>query len=276
MKRFLNSFLKFIKNNPFVYVFVAAVFFVIVVVAYKVAFSKPTYIYAKVKMGQGLWWASTAKSPIWFVNSIKKGDVATDLLGNPIAVITSLRYYPWYTSNQYDVYMNLELKVTESKKTGTYSFNRSTIGVGSPIDLQFPGSQFSGTIIDLSTKPIVDQYVTKTIYMTKKYAYPWEYSAINIGDKYVDGEDTVFEIIDKSTTDSSDVYTTEQSQVQMPVVNPSTYDTRKYIIVKAKIKVKPIDGQFIYGEEQIVAPGRFLNVLTKNYSFTDYMISDVQ
>ena len=66
-------------------------------------------------------------------------------------------------------------------KTGKYNFKRSTIGVGAPIDFEFPNVQFSGTIMTISEKPLIEKYVEKTIYMTKKYAYLWEYDAIHIG-----------------------------------------------------------------------------------------------
>ena len=96
---------QFALKNYFISIFLACIAFVVLVAGYKLFFPKPTYIYVRVKIGQGLWCASTTKPPIWFINSIKKGNTQNDLLGKPLAEILSVRYYPWYnTNNQYDVY----------------------------------------------------------------------------------------------------------------------------------------------------------------------------
>ncbi|MBI3366570.1 hypothetical protein HY041_03010, partial [Candidatus Roizmanbacteria bacterium] len=220
---------------------------------------------------QGLWWASTAKPAIWFVSALKKGDVETSLTGSPIAEILNIRYYPWYSSGQYDLYLTLKLKVSGNPKTGKYNFKRSTIGVGSPIDLEFPSVQISGTVIQLDTNPFEEKTVTKTVILTKKGAFPWEYSAINIGDKYFDGEQNVFEVLDKKSTDiavqSPDVYGNSTD---------STLDPKKYIVVKAKIKLQEKNNQLIFGEEQVINPGKTINISTANFTFNDYVVGGIE
>jgi len=262
---------KFTRENYFISIFIACILFVGFVSAYRIFFSKSTYVYAKVKMGQGLWWATTQKSPVWFVNAIKKGNVEGDLTGNPTAEILSVRYYPYYASGQYDVYLNVKLKVSSLGKSKKYSFKRSTIGVGSPIDFEFPTVQFSGTIIELSDKPIIDKYIEKTIYLTKKYAYPWEYDAIRVGDKYFDGEETVFEILDKTASDNNQIIATEFGKAV-----PGLTETTKYIILKAKIKAKDEAGKLVFGEDQIINTGRSLNISTANFTFTDYFVGGIE
>ncbi len=267
----LKKLIKFSLDNYFISIFVACILFVGFVSIYKLFFAKSTYVYAKVKMGQGLWWASTAKPPIWFVESLKKGDVQTNLTGTPIAEILTIRYYPWYSSGQYDLYLTVKLKVNGNPKTGKFNFNRSTIGVGSPIDLEFPSVQISGTVIQLDTKPIEEKLVTKIITLTKKNAYPWEYDAIQVGDKYFDGEQSVFEILDKKSTDIA---------VQAPDVygnnTGSTLDLKKYIAVRAKIKVQKKNNQLIFGEEQIINPGKTINISTSNFTFNEYVVGGVE
>lgn len=268
----LKKLIKFSIDNYFISIFFAAIAFVAIVSVFKLFFVKPTYVYAKVKMGQGLWWASTQRPSIWFVQNIKKGDVERDLVGSPIAQILSVRYYPWYTSNQYDVYLTVKLKVSGNKKTQKYNFKRSAIGVGSPIDFEFPNSQFSGTITDLKNEPIKDNYVEKIVYLTKRYAYPWEYDGIKIGDKFFDGEDTVFEVLDKSSSDTAEVITQESTKI----LNLQTTELRRYITVKAKIKVKKVGEQYVFGEEQVLSPGKPINVSTSSFSFTDYIVASIQ
>ncbi|GIW63855.1 MAG: hypothetical protein KatS3mg091_657 [Patescibacteria group bacterium] len=162
---FLKKIWKFLVDNYFISIFIACIGFVAVVSVYKLFFVKPTYVYAKVKVGQGLWWASTQKPSSWYLeafqNVIKTKESENDLSGNPQSQILSMRYYPTYIQNQYDVYLIMKLKVSKLGKTGKYNFKRSSIGVSSPVDFEFPSVQFSGTIIDISEKPIKDKLSRK-------------------------------------------------------------------------------------------------------------------
>jgi len=268
--KLLKRLWKFAIDNYFISIFFACIAFVILVSAYKLFFTKPTYIYVRVKMGQGLWWASTAKPSLWFIKNIKKGDVQTDLIGKPIAEILSVKYYPTYISNQYDVYLHMKLQVTGNKKAGKYNFARSTIGVGAPVDFEFPSSQFSGTVIDLSSLPIKDKYLNKIIYLSKPFAYTWEYDGIKVGDKFFDGEDNVVEILDKYSGE----YTTVLANKN--VIDQTASQTRQGITVKLRLKGKIDDGKFIFGNDQIISPGKTAYLSTDNFSFTDYLVSKVE
>ena len=170
-KRFkLKNIITFIKKNYFLIIFAGCIGFVGVVAFYKLFISKPTYVYAKVKVGQGLWWATTQRPSLWFVRAIEQANEQKELTGKTLAKILNVTYYPYYGSGQYETYITAQLKVSKVGGTGTYNFNRETIGVSSSIDLEFSNVQFSGTIIDLSETPIKDSYVEKTIYLTKKYS----------------------------------------------------------------------------------------------------------
>ncbi len=274
MKINWKKLLRFTTDNYFISIFIAIILFVGFVSIFKLFFSKPTYVYARVKVGQGLWWASTQRPSIWFVKAIKEHETQKDLLGQPSAQILEVRYYPYYASSQFDIYVTLKLKVTGNKKTGEYLFNRSTIGIGSPIDLEFPTTQFSGTIIALGDKPIKDTYVEKTVTMTKKYAYPWEYDAIKVGDSYFDGVDTVFTVIDKQANDTNQITTTES--FGSGVTNSALSEPRKFITVVAKMKLKQEGGQLVYGEEQNVSLGRNIGPATPNFTFNDFIVASIE
>ena len=261
----------FLKQNYFLLVIMACVGFVGLVEFYKLFISKPTYVYTKVKVGQGLWWASTQKPSLWFVKAIQQAKEQKDLTGKPIASVLDVSYYPYtassYLSGQYDAYVTLKLKV--SKVGGSYSFNRNTIGVGSSIDLEFPNVQFSGTIIALSTTPFHDQYTEKTVYLTNRLPLPWEYDQIHIGDSQTNGNQTVFTILDKSYGEVTDTTYIQQGTL---VSTPTSLYT-----VKAQIRVKKVNGQDVFGEEYVVAPGKLLQgVATDNFTFTDYYITKVE
>lgn len=271
----LNSMRKNMLNffqgrNYLIILLFLILFLVAVIIVAKSFLTTPTYIYAKVKVGQGLWWANTSKPPIWYVNSMVEGDEARNLLGSFNAKILSKRYYHYYGSDQFDIYLVVKLKATHSRN-GEYSFNRSTISVGSPIEMQFPKVDITGSVIDLSLEPISDKLETKTIYFSKRNAYPWELSAIHVGDKYFDGKDIIFEVEDVSGIDttnlSSDVFGNSTASISEPT---------KYIAVKAKAKMKQVNGQWILGEDHLIIPGKVINIDTSNFSFDNYIVISVQ
>jgi len=269
MKKTLKKIIRFLIDNYFLSIFFACVAFVALVSIYKLFFVKPTYVYVKVKVGQGLWWASTQKPSIWFVKNFKKGDQELNLNGRPIAEILSVRYYPWWGSNQYDVYLIMKLKV-KKMSSGKYNFKRSTIGVGAPVDFEFPKVQFSGTITELSEKSIKESYREKIIIITKRNANPWEYDSIKIGDFYFDGQEKVAEVLEKNASNTQTLVS--DTLGNYPDITP---EQRKYIFVKLKLKGKIKDNQFVFGEEQIIAPGKTINLATQNFQFQDYLVAKV-
>jgi len=270
MKKYFKKILKFFINNYFLSIFFACIAFVGLVSIYKLFFVKPTYVYVKVKVGQGLWWASTQKPSIWFVKNFKKGDKELDLTRKPIAEILSVRYYPTYLPNQHDVYLLIKLKVTKMG-SGKYNFKRSAIGVGAPVDFEFPKVQFSGTIIELSEKPIKEIYQEKTIIITKRNANPWEYDSIKVGDFYFDGQEKVAEILEKNAKNTQTLIS--DALGNYPDIAP---EQRKYIFVKLKIKGKIKDNKFVFAEEQIITPGKTINLTTQNFQFQDYVVAKME
>ncbi len=261
----------FIKKNYFLVIFGFCMLFVGVVAFGKLFISKPTYIYVKIKVGQGLWWATTAKPSIWYIKSIKEGDVAKSLLGSVTAQVLSKRYYRYYGGDQYDMYMTLKLKADYNKNNGAYSFNRSVISISSPIDIQFPTVDITGTVTDLSKNSFEDKYYEKIITLSKRNAFPWEFEAIKTGDKYFDGESTIFEVLEKNANDSGTIVADKLGNL-----NVNNNDPTKNITVMAKVMLRKINDQWILGEDQLVSPGRTLSISTTNFVFDAYIVSSIQ
>jgi hypothetical protein len=271
-KSFLKKIWQFLVDNYFLAIFFAAIAFVGFVSIYKIFFVKPTYVYVKVKVGQGLWWASTQKPSIWFIEGLKQAqnEAEKELTGQPAAKILSIRYYPSYIANQYDVYVTMRLKVTRLGKTGKYNFKRSAIGVAAPVDFEFPSAQFSGTITQISEKPIEDKLTEKTVILTKRAADPWEYDSIKVDDFYFDGQEKTFVIIDKTAKETQTL--TSDLFGNYPDISP---ETKKYIFLKAKIKVKKEGNNFLYGEEQLVSLGKTLNIATNSLLLENYKVASI-
>ncbi len=262
---------KFAAANYFLILFIAIVGFVGLVSAYRMFLVKPKYVYAKVKVSQGLWWANTGRAPIWFVNGLKK-DMArkSPTTRNPKAKIVSMRYYPYWGSNQYDIYLLLRLRVNGNSVTG-YSFNRSGLVVGSPIEFSLPSVEVTGTVLDIYEKQPSRNYVEKTITLVKSNAYPWEYDGITVGDRYFNGEEVVFEVLSKSQADNA-FYNTESLSNSI-----SFYpEPRKVVTVKARIKLQENGDQLVYGEEQEIKLGKNMNIGVNKFQFEDFQIAALE
>lgn len=251
----MKKLIHFIKKNYYLLVFSIVIIFVAIFSFYKIFTTKPTFIYVKVKLGQGLWWATTAEPPAWLVDSIKKSNTADDL---PVKVL-EVRHYPFFSTgvnnqfiDQYNTYLSLKLKVTGNKNANNFSFNRSSIAIGAPIDLDLSKTQISGTIISFSKDPIKDIYLDKDIELTKTDPFSWENEAIKIGDYYFDGEEKVFEITGKQISEDN-----------------------RSLTVKAKIKLKRFDNQLIFAEDRVIAVGTNINIFTNNFSFNNYVVSRI-
>jgi len=245
----------FIKKNYFLLIFTFVILFVALFSFYKLFITKPTYIYAKVKLGQGMWWASTAEPPLWMVSSIKKTSNSIDV---PLINVLRIQYYPYFTTginnqfiDQYNTYLTLRLKVAGSRNTNDFFYNRSVVAVGAPIDLELSNVQVSGTIISFSKELIEDQYIEKIVYLAKENPFSWEYDGIKVGDYYFDGENKAFEIIGKEIS-----------------INNS-------LIVKAKIKVKEINNRLVFGEDRVIIVGKNINIITNKFNFNNYIVSRI-
>jgi hypothetical protein len=247
----------------------------------KLATGETHLIYVKIKVSQGLWWATTTKPNLWLAKGIKKGDTEYSLLGKPKAEILEVRYYPFFdetqqTEDKYDIYLKVKLIASYDNRREQYTFHRTAIAVGSAIELETQNSQITGTVIEISENEFEDEYVEKTITLIKEEGYfkdnPYQFDNIKIGDSYFDGEDVVFEIIDKQLKKSV-------------VLVPTSYGTlheqevasRQNIIIRVKIKARKKDGQLFFGEEKVLNIGSPLIISTTNTKFDkEYIIGEIK
>jgi len=271
----LKKIFKTIKSNYIISIFVGIVILVGILSGYKYFYTKSSYVYVKVKLSQGLWWANTAKPNVWFVNSLKKNQKEYDILGNPIAEVLNVKYFPTFGGNQFDIYLTLKVKANHNNRTNEYTFKRSTLSVAAPIDLQLNSTTVSGTVIELSETPFQDKYVEKIVYLSNpNYSkdFPYLYNKITIGDKFFDGENYDFEVLDKSL---------QKKILSIPnnltgQIYEQEVDTIQNIFVKAKMRLKVKNNQLYFGEEYRVTTNATIPISTPNYIFDGYSIIDVQ
>jgi hypothetical protein len=263
------------KSAPLMFV-LFVIGFTLLVSFFKASFAPEEKMYVKVKLSQGFWWASSTKPDAWFIAGIKEGEAETDVLGNEIAKVVKVTHYPYIPmdrgfEDKYDIYITVELAAKYQGDTKEPVFKRSAISIGSPIELSFPSSQISGTIIDLSQTPFDENLVEKRITLTKRFAYPWEFQAISVGDTYNDGDTDVFRVLTKSQRRTS-VLTPNS----FGYLGTNTYEETSYITVEALVKAKEKNGQLIFGEDKILTNGNTLSVVTNNLVYDGYVVSSIK
>lgn len=272
---FWYKVIRIIINNWFLLIFFSCIAFVGTVSFYKLFVKQENFVYAQVKVSQGLWWASTQRPPLWLAQALKAQMQAKDLTGAAKARILSVRAYPYYGSNQYDLYLDLKLKVTGQLKTGTVNFNRSALTVGSPIELTFPTVELTGTVINLSSKLFKNNGEWLTITLIKSNSYQWEYEAIEIGDSYFDGQEKVLVVTDKQLEPnlaySLDYYGGYGERSLIGLYPQPRYN----LIITAKIKAKQDSGRWLYAQDQELKLGKTTPLSTDRFLFQDFVLAKI-
>ncbi len=278
----LKKIFKKLTYHYVIVIFVVVISIITSYSVYKVFFTSSSTIYVRIKFGQGLWWASTSKPNIWFINAIKKGEKEYDLFGKSSAELVEIRYYPAQDSDQqvknntgYDIFLTLKLNANFNKKINKFMYKRAIINVGSPIEVELSSVHVTGTVIAIDTKNFQDKYVDKTVllvYQQGFYAdYPYLYDSIIIGSKYFDGVDNVFEILDKKIQENIISVPDSRGNLLTQPMN-----TIQNIVVKAKLRVKEKNGQLFYAEEQPIRVGSTLFLTTPTHMFNEYTVSQIE
>lgn len=269
---------KFIRQNFFISFIVAITILTVLVSLFRYVSAPSQEIYVKIRLGQGLWWANTSKPPVWFPPAIQKGQKQKDLLGKTKAEIVEVRHYPSKASPdsldlpaEYNIYTTIKLNIKRSPGTGKYVYNRTPVLVGSPIELEFPTVDITGTVIAVNETPIEDIYLEKEIVLFKKFSYPWEFDEIEIGDKYFDGEESVFEITGKRKTSTAIIDADAFGNL-----NPSIITGTNFIVLDVNIRVKQQNETFIFAEEQTLARGKSLVISTANFDYSNFTIASIR
>lgn len=266
----LKKILKILRKNLIVTIFFACILFVGLVVLSRAFLAKQNYIYLKVKVGSGFWWTAS-RPPMWYVSSIKEGEQEKDFLGRTTAQVLDKKYYPYFESNQYDIYLTVKVLVSFSQKSNLYSYKRSTIAVGSPVEFDFPSIIVTGAVIAMQPGPFKEKYVDRVVTITKRSAFPWEFMSLPIGDKYTDGKQTVLEVVDKKAIGTTNIAADNYGNMNSGIV-----DDKQYISVRVKARLKEENGNLFYGEEQLIAVGKLVNFITDNYNFRDFTVSGIE
>ena len=266
----LKKILNFAKKNYLLSFFIALLFIFVSFLLYKSFFSASNFVYVKVKIEQGYY---VGKPSVWIINALDSAIKDSKNAGN--VHIISEEHYPNWQPDQIDIYVIAKLPANFNRSTGEYSYNHSTLSIGSPIQLHLKNLDISGTVIDLSNQPFKYKYVYKTIYLVDKGGYtkdfPYMYNSINVGDKYFDGTNTVFEVLDKSLEKNIlGVQNNLNGQVY-----EQTVDTTQNVVIKARVRVRQTDKEFTYGEVYEVKNNNPIPFSTNNYFFSDFVIRSI-
>lgn len=264
-----------IKRLPFSTVlFIIIPLLVAIIAFFKLSSTNDKTVYVKIKVSQGLWWAATKEPSLWLDSALEVGDKELGLLGKPVAEIEDVRVYEVLDKPEEDrisIYFVAKLKASFDKTEGKYSFKRSSLVIGSPIEIETNRALITGSVLEISEEPLKDDYQEKLVSIIKENAYTWEYNAIKVGDSYSDGKDVVFEVLNKKILGSSSFYKVDIYSN----ISPNTLNPTLRVSVTAKIKVKEKNGKLLWGEEKIIKPGSPLPISTSSFDFQDFYISAV-
>ncbi|HRN70502.1 MAG TPA: hypothetical protein PLS49_04930 [Candidatus Woesebacteria bacterium] len=273
-KKYLKQISTFVRNNYLVVLFGCMLFIVGSILLLRFLTQEEKTIYVKVKVSQGLWWASTLKPSIWLAESLQVGDKEVNLSGKPIAEILEVRKYPLaipnYISEQYDVFLIVKMQANYNENTQKYNFKRSDITVGGPIEYEFQKTTITGTVIEMSDKPLIEEYIEKIVTLKKELAQEWEYDSIVVGDSYFDGKDVMLEIRDKNITNTFNA-------VSQQGTNYPTFSTRRVdIVTTVNMKLKKNTNIYVLREELPITLGRRINLALEDSILTDFIVTDIQ
>jgi hypothetical protein len=168
-KKTFRKFIKFLRKNYFLIIFIAIIVFVGIIVIFKYTTSKSTFYYAKIQVNYPASYSS--KPDFWLLQSLKKDEKQYNAFGNKEAEILEVRYYPNADGVSTNIFLTLKLFGNFNKKTEEYTFQRTKIGVGSSITLNLSLTQLYGTIIDLNQNAFKDKYVEKVITLVNRGGY---------------------------------------------------------------------------------------------------------
>ncbi len=272
--KLIQRFIRYIKKN---YVLVSLILIVLTICSiagYKLFSDNEEVIYVRVKVSQGFWWASTLKPSVWFVDSIKKGDVERSLTGKKIAEILEVRVYPvGYIINgseQYDTYLVVRMVVNKSERANQYMYKREPVLTGGPIDFEFQKAVISGTIMEFSEKPLTENYVEKIVTIQKNDADPWEYQAIQEGATYFDGEEIVVEVLEKDFQDTYAIYSATGNNY--PIFSEPPINIKATL----RITVKDTPHHYVFREEIPLVLGKHITLPLKSFVFNDFVVTSIQ
>ncbi len=232
-------------------------------------------VYVRVKLSPGAWWSRGVRPGMWYVSKLKEEEVQKDIVGNEKARLLNIEYYPWlftqgFSSDEYDVYIVARIIVKYNKSDNVHIFNDTVLSVGSPIVLEFPSTLVTGTVVDFSERMFKDAGVDKTV-LIAKYAYPWEYDAISIGDKLINNKKTIVEVVDKWRQEESFTVVFDRG-----LIDGSMQEVRGLIYVKLRMRLKKTGNVLFLGEDQAMRKGKLFSFALPNFLFDDYRVVDIQ
>ncbi len=268
-KKILKSIFNSFQRNLVITIIVLVLFIVGIIVFFKLIIGKKETVYARVKVSQGLWWANTLKPSYWMVSSIKDGDTEMNLTGKPVVEVLEVRSYPvnYNPQGQYDIYLNLKMHVDKNNNIGEYMYKRTPLKIGSAVDFQFTKVAISGTVIELSDKPISYVREKKIISIKKREMKLSDYESIQIGESYFDGEETILKILDKSYSDSYANY----AGVNFPIQTEKPID----IDLTLEVDLRNQNGVYFYNDIPMKI-GRYLYLETATNVLDNYTLIGIR
>lgn len=153
----IHSVLQRIRALTWIDLFGVCIFLGILSVAFFFFLRKADYAYITLRVSQ----SDTLNTyndlpPVWFIDKIQPGLKETDGLGRENILIEGVHRYSSNDLNQ-DFYVDLKVRSIFNARTGQYSYNGSTLLVGSYQSFKLQTLQLTGVIVDIRGKDTVPE-----------------------------------------------------------------------------------------------------------------------
>lgn len=249
-----------IKSLTWVDLFGVCVFLGILSIAFFFFLRKADYAYVTLRVSQ----SDTLNTyndlaPSWYIEKIQPGLKETDGLGQESVVVQKVHRYNSNDLNQ-DFYVDLKIKSVFNSRTGQYSYNGSTLLVGSYQSFKLQSLQLSGVIVDvhgLGTQPEEKTFIVKGFLNAS--ANDDQYAVANtVGDGIRNFlADTLQKGLTVTDVDGqvvAEIISIEKRQAKRQFVSGSSFVSvpdpdRQYVEMTLKVKATKINDVFFYKKE---------------------------
>ncbi len=220
----------------------------------------------RVKVSSPSWWQGNyIAPPYWLGDSLAVGDKDYDSQGRLAAEILNVQKYEFsiitlQDPTRRDVYLYLNMLVSENRKTGKMTFKNKTLEVGGPVELHFNGSLVGGlvTYIDGKNKKGVErELIIEGVWPN---TYTWNADAITVGQQAKDEVgNIVAEVLDRRVELAARTAETAEGGL---VAGRDPW--RRDVYLKIKLKVLDMGNSFYYAYDKKVKIGEQLFIAFPN------------
>lgn len=220
------------------------------------------------------------QAPVWFIEKIQPGLKETDGLGRDNVVIEKVHRFKSSDLNQ-DFYVDLKVRSVYNSRTKQFTYNGSTLLIGSYQSFKLQGIQLSGVIVDVREQDTPREEKT---FLVEGYVNPaYNDEQYSVANTVVDGiknylADTLFtglKTVDVDGQATAEIVSIQKRPARRQFVSGSSFVSvpdpeRQRVEMTLRIKGVKINDAYYYKNEApiVVNSTIYLTFPQSNINFT--------